>query len=584
MKHTFLVLLAALIALYLPGSTLAQTTSLSSTFTYQGNLSNSSGAVNSPCDFQFSLFDAAASGTQIGSTLNRLNTAVTNGVFSVQLDFGGTAFDGTDRYLSIALRCPAGSGGYTTLTPRQSLTPTPYALGLYGLAVEQNATSPNLIGGFKANNASDNVVGAFIGGGGDVNGFNIVSDNYGVVGGGRSNTAGDVFGDTNTADYATVGGGFGNESFGGYGVIGGGAANRVGGHYSTVAGGYFNLITAEFAFIGGGAPTDIASNPFTTNNVVSDNYGVIGGGGNNKAGNNTGTITDAQFATIGGGEGNIATSDHTTIGGGQNNQTTDSFATVAGGQSNAAIEFGATVGGGSLNAATGTFSTVPGGQNNVADGSYSFAAGNDAKANHDGSFVWGDSNLFQISSNGLNTFTARSTGGARFISAIDGSGNPTAGVTLPSGGGAWSSLSDQNAKDNFTPIDPQAVLQGVVNLPLSTWNYNSQDTSIRHIGPMAQDFYTNFNVGEDDTHISTIDADGVALAAIQGLYQQVQNKDAQITDLQNRLNALETRLTALENSSAPVETRVFQPWMLMGALAIGGVWVGRRKPFGTKWL
>ncbi len=64
-----------------------------------------------------------------------------------------------------------------------------------------------------------------------------------------------------------------------------------------------------------------------------------------------------------------------------------------------------------------------------------------------------------------------------------------------------------------------------------TWNYRSQDAAIRHIGPVAQDFYAAFGVGEDDRHISTIDADGVALAAIQGLYQVVQQKETRIADL-----------------------------------------------------
>jgi len=56
---------------------------------------------------------------------------------------------------------------------------------------------------------------------------------------------------------------------------------------------------------------------------------------------------------------------------------------------------------------------------------------------------------------------------------------------------------------------------------METWNYKAQDPSIRHIGPMAQDFYGAFSYGEDNKYINTLDADGVALAAIQGLYEVV---------------------------------------------------------------
>ena len=106
-------------------------------------------------------------------------------------------------------------------------------------------------------------------------------------------------------------------------------------------------------------------------------------------------------------------------------------------------------------------------------------------------------------------------------------------------GGSWSTLSDRNAKENFTPVDGRSILECLSSLPMETWNYRSQNPSIRHIGPMAQDFYAAFGVGEDDRHITTVDADGVALAAIQGLYELVKEKDAKIADLEARIAALE---------------------------------------------
>jgi hypothetical protein len=115
-------------------------------------------------------------------------------------------------------------------------------------------------------------------------------------------------------------------------------------------------------------------------------------------------------------------------------------------------------------------------------------------------------------------------------------------MTLTSGGltvnGTFVSASDRNTKENFKPVDPRAVLAKVVALPLSEWNYKS-DTASRHLGPMAQDFYAAFGVGPDDKHIATVDADGVALAAIQGLNQKLEQKETEITDLKRRLDALE---------------------------------------------
>ena len=138
----------------------------------------------------------------------------------------------------------------------------------------------------------------------------------------------------------------------------------------------------------------------------------------------------------------------------------------------------------------------------------SFAAGRQATAIHEGSFVWNDDSDDSFGSWGANTVTMHASGGYLFCS-----GHGT-GAFLLAGSGSWTSASDRNAKENITPVDAQAVLDKVAALPLSTWNYRSQAPSIRHMGPMAQDFMAAFTVGETNTGISTVDADGVALAAI----------------------------------------------------------------------
>ena len=96
-------------------------------FTYQGKLIDGGVPANGTYDFQFRLFDALISGNQVGSTITQPGVTVTNGLFTVQLDFGNV-FNGTALYLEIGVRPGSSSGSYTTLSPLQPLSPTPYAL------------------------------------------------------------------------------------------------------------------------------------------------------------------------------------------------------------------------------------------------------------------------------------------------------------------------------------------------------------------------------------------------------------------------------------------------------------------------
>jgi hypothetical protein len=96
-------------------------------------------------------------------------------------------------------------------------------------------------------------------------------------------------------------------------------------------------------------------------------------------------------------------------------------------------------------------------------------------------------------------------------------------------------------KSNLASVDAADMLRRVQALPISTWNYTSDDASVRHIGPMAQDFAALFGVGTDDRHIHPIDGQGVALAAIQGLLSEL----AQLREENARLAA---RICALENA------------------------------------
>jgi len=91
--------------------------------------------------------------------------------------------------------------------------------------------------------------------------------------------------------------------------------------------------------------------------------------------------------------------------------------------------------------------------------------------------------------------------------------------------------SDVAVKTNITSIEPQEILEKVLLLDVFTWNYKTDNSSVRHIGPMAQDFYQSFEVGDNDTHIFAIDADGVALASIQALHEQLQILESRLDEM-----------------------------------------------------
>jgi hypothetical protein len=139
----------------------------------------------------------------------------------------------------------------------------------------------------------------------------------------------------------------------------------------------------------------------------------------------------------------------------------------------------------------------------------------------------------------------------------DGRNNPGDGTELmrlsTSGlavNGTFVSSSDRNLKEHLEPVDPRAVLEKVAALPLQEWSYLADDGGSRHLGPMAQDLRAAFGLGADDRHITMVDADGVALAAIQGLNQKLEEKigeqESRIRELEGMNAGLQSRLEAIE--------------------------------------
>jgi hypothetical protein len=218
-----------------------------SAFTYQGQIKDGGNPANGQYDFTFKLFDASSAGTQVGSTLTMPNQAVSNGVFTVVLDFGATAYQGQARWLEIAVRV-VGSPSYTTLSPRQPLNATPYAASLMPGAVitATDSVSPVLFAqntGFgvalRADSAASDAA-FFVSRGSSgiaaVRAYNDGTHGYGVYGQaswgtgaigvyGASSEGTGVWGETDSATHAGVygsspGTGVSGTTTSGYGVSG----------------------------------------------------------------------------------------------------------------------------------------------------------------------------------------------------------------------------------------------------------------------------------------------------------------------------------------------------------------------------
>ncbi len=459
----------------------------------------------------------------------------------------------------------------------------------------QPASDHAFIGGGFQNDILSNSPSSSVGGGQ----FNRVSGTAATVGGGFSNFVGSFYGtiaggydnsasnpeanapavgggafNTASGSYATVSGGKTNTANNDFSTVSGGYGNTASGLYAMVSGGYGNVASGLASFVGGGGA---ASNGIKhANFAIGESTAVVGGVGN---------IASGYECFVGGGYSNTVSGGSSTIGGGDENIIGNAVsATVAGGSFNAAYGnsptvgggFGnlasngfAVVGGGGLNVASGAISTVPGGTYNTASGYNSFAAGYSAVAAHTGAFVWSDCWGTQLATNSFglyggpffysatsNEFAVRATGGVRFVTAVDGNGNPTAGVKLSSGGTSWATISDRNAKKNFARVDCEAVLAKLAEVPVQRWNYKWEaDDSVPHLGPMAQDFKAAFYPGRDDKSISTLEFDGVELAAIQGLNQKLEERDQK---LEAYVKAKDAEIQQLKQSVAELKEMVSQ--------------------------
>jgi len=445
-----------------------------SQFTYQGFLGENGVPAAGVYDLQFGIYDLETGGTAVGGPLTNNATAVSNGLFTVTLDFGSGVFDGGGRWLEVGV-VTNGGRVFDTLSPRQQINSTPYAMR--ALTVGSNALA-SYAGAVSLTNPSN----TFAGDGSALSNISVTT--------------------------------LGGLSASNFWRLGGNAGTTAGADYATIAGGRENVVDGVDATVGGGS-----------NNEARGSGATTSGGINNRV------VVSTPWATISGVYNNTATGTGSPIGGGNANTTTNSYSTVAGGQGNTASK---------------SYAMVSGGADNVADGTYAFAAGRRAKANHSGALVWGDSYDGDVGSTNHNSVTMRASGGYRLFSTTNTTG-AAPGVELAAGATAWATISDRNAKKNFAPVAVQDVLGRLAELPIQRWNYKTEaDDAVPHIGPMAQDFKAAFCPGRDDRSITTLEFDGVALAAIQGLNQKVevrsQNADVGIRKLKEENAGLKRQL------------------------------------------
>jgi hypothetical protein len=530
-----------------------------------------------PTTCQFVLLDAPAGGAQVGPVLTRDDVAVANGLFTASLDFG-SVFGGAKRWLEVRVRPGASTGAYTTLAPLQELAPAPNAVfsaitpwtgiagkpagfaddvdkrqrrrhhgrrggrGLAGggasgsvsLAIDPTATQARVTGACPAGESMTGV---------NQDGSVACAAVWGLSGNAGTSPATHFIGTTdsqplvirvngaaglrvepaNFNEHNIVGGSFLNVVDAGvFGatIAGGGQTlpdgrNRVSGWYGTVSGGAANTASGFGAAVGGGVV-----------NVASGQDAIVPGGNTNLAGGwysfaagRQGRVRDAALTgDIDGDEGSFVWADSTLA----DFQTTgpNQFLVRA-------------TGGVGIN----TTSPSPGGLTIAPPGKLSLGSAVrqmiDLWGSQYGIGVQAYVQYFRTdNADALNGF-AWYKGGTHNDNAYNPGGGTTL-MTLNQSGltvnGTFVSSSDRAAKQDLRPVDPHAVLDRVARLPIGEWSYRD-DPGVRHVGPMAQDFHAAFGLGQDERHIAMVDADGVALAAIQALTRIVDDQRAELQRL-----------------------------------------------------
>ena len=160
---------------------------------------------------------------------------------------------------------------------------------------------------------------------------------------------------------------------------------------------------------------------------------------------------------------------------------------------------------------------------------------------------------------GNTSFAASTTMADLNVATIE---SPVSGASFD--GYSWTDASSRDLKENFATITPADILAKIASLPIYTWNYKTQNASSTHMGPVAEDFYSAFSLGNSSSSISTIDPAGVALAGIQGLDAKVSS----LMDISWILDGLKALGADIEQGIIKVESLIAQT-IQTGQLQVG---------------
>lgn len=550
-------------------------------FTYHGELLDGDVPANGSYDLRVRSFTGADTRKALGEATELLAVRAIDGRFSVELDVPEDA-DGV-TWVDVAVRA-AGSGDYVALGAAQAVSKgSATCPGAWALDGNVSPPAGSFLGIADAGSeaplelrARDAAVARFTPAGTPTNYGNApivllgstaneASGAGATVSGGGSvlTPSGSPCADCGNRAierFATVSGGWMNSAETTFATIGGGIANTAQGFYSVIPGGNSNLTQGQSSVVSGG-----------TLNVARSNESSVVGGYQN--------VASGEASTVAGGENNCAGGDHSFAAGYRakvrhGNEALDLacagvFAALdpAGDKgsfvwadtqaadfvSTGANQFLLRAGGGVM---INTNTAVASGLDDLVIGARSAPADADAdlvlktRSGKNARMYLQDGNGMLVFSNVGSAVTAYGLGDA----------TPVAGRYLATGangahlttGGTWTNGSSRAFKHAFEAIDAGDMLARVLALPLSRWQYRDSKEGV-HLGPMAEDFAAAFGLGSGTQHISTVDADGVALAAIQGLNEKlVRENDA----LQAQLSAQAAALDAALERLARIETQL----------------------------
>lgn len=527
-------------------------------FGYEGRLDDLGEPANGRYDLQLRAYASAEGPASAAAPVTFTDVAVVQGRF--RLDFDLPIETGAGVWLELAVR-DAGAPAFTPIAGRTKALEAPLigqcwsstgdagtnpathwlgtsdaqplvlrAYGAQALRIEPSDVlsggapiTANLVGGSSVNSLAVGVRGATIAGGGAPAGTgqgggqtaNRATSHYAFVGGGLGNVAGDAT-DLEYGRFASLAGGLQNQASGFASAVAGGAQNKATGYITSIGGGAGNAAVGDFAATSGGAELCAGGDASWAGGdrakIRPDNVAVH---------SEAGCAGVPNSGDVNGDEGTFVWADR---------QGAD-FVSSGPGQFLVRASGGLALNTNSIGSIADLVVAARPSGSGDADADLNLIS----RGGRSGAVFVSDGNgalVFQ-SSGGLFGLGAPGAAG-RFL-------NTGANNAYLSSGGTWTNGSSRAVKEHVSSLDPAQVLARVLALPVTRWRYRGSDEG-EHVGPMAEDFHAAFGLGPDAHGIATVDADGVALAAIQGLAARL---EAENGSLRAELEVLRRRLDEL---------------------------------------